>query len=138
MNFARQRLSQILLSFAMMALLLASVGLPHFGMAMSMDEQGNMAMDCYMPGMTVACNMTALEHIASWQSAFASVVQQYGSTLLLVLLSMAIVFAVWVRQQYPPPRNHFAYRHRLRHLHKLPQSSLQELFSNGILHPKVF
>jgi hypothetical protein len=120
--------------------LAAAFGAPHFGMTMSMDEHGNMTMtDCYMPGMTVMCNMSALEHIASWQSAFTSIVQEYGSTLLLLLLFAVIAIAsVWVRQQYPPPKNLTTYLYRIRQTHSLPQTSQQELFSNGILHPKIF
>lgn len=121
-------------------LLVGVMGLPHFGMSMSMDEHGNMTMtDCYMPGMTAMCNMSAIEHIASWQSAFASIVQEYGSTLLLLLLFAVIAIAiVWVRQQYPPPKNLNVYRYRVRQEHRLPPAPLQELFSSGILHPKIF
>lgn len=141
MSLGEHALAKSLLSMAAMTLfLLAAFGAPHFGMSMTMDDQGNMTMsDCYMPGMTAICNMTAIEHIASWQSTFVSIVQEYGSTMLLLLLFAVIAIAiVWVRQQYPPPKNRNVYRYRVRQARRLPLTLLQELFSNGILHPKIF
>ncbi len=142
MFFRKYLCAKTLISTAVIVLFLAAAfGAPHLGMTMTMDEHGTMTMsDCYMPGMTAVCNMNALEHIASWQSAFASTLQEYGSTLLLLLLFAATAFMiVWVRQQYPPPRNLNVYRYRARQTRSLlPPTPLQELFSSGILHPKLF
>lgn len=136
----KRNFSQILLSFAVVALLLISAGLPHFGMTMSMDMDGNMTMtDCYMPGMTAICNMTPLEHVASWQSMFTSTPVQSFMLLLLSLVLTALVGFLWTRQEHSPPllqRKHPVFSRRREYI---PQhTSLQELFSQGILNPKLF
>lgn len=131
---------KILMSMGIIALLVSASGLPHFGMSMTMgmDENGNMSMDCYMPGMTAVCNMTPLEHVSSWQSMFTSIPTQ--STALMLLLAMfAIVGVIWTRHTHSPPQSQqifsrFSHRRGYIPLH----SALQELFSNGILNPKTF
>lgn len=131
----------VLMTLAVLAILLIGVsGVPLLGMDMTMGENGTMTMsDCYIPGMTAICNMTAIEHIASWQGTFVSIVQGYSSTLLLLSLFVAVAFAVvWARQQYPPSRSLATYRYRVREAHSLIPKQLQELFSQGILNPKLF
>lgn len=122
-------------------LLMGARGLPHFGMNMeNMDMDGNMTMtDCYMPGMATICNMSPLEHIASWQGMFASLpTQSSGITLLLLLLSTVIGF-VWTRQIHSPPLELRTFSQFLRQREYVPlHSPFQELYSSGILNPKVF
>lgn len=137
---ARHMFGKALVSAGIMLLLLgAFVGLPHFGMSTTMDEHGNMTMsDCSMPGMTTLCTMSPLEHLSSWQLAFASIVQEYSSTLLMMLLVVAVALSFsWVRQHYPPSSEVRISRYRLREEY-FPPNQLQELFSDGILNPKPF
>ena len=136
----KRKSGQILLSFAVVTLLLVSAGLPHFGMTMSMDMEGNMTMtDCYMPGMTAICNMSPMEHVASWQSMFTSILTQ-GLTFSLLLLVLAAVIAFTLSKQIlspPSERQTLVFSTRRREYVPL-HSALQELFSRGILNPKLF
>ena len=133
--------SKIILVFSVAALLLAgSFGLPHLGMTMEMDMDGNMTMsDCYMPGMTVICNMTPLEHIAGWQSIFTSVPAQNSVSILLLLIAAVVIGFTWITQMHSPPvdRQRLLVYSRQREYFPL-HSQLQELFSQGILNPKLF
>jgi hypothetical protein len=72
---------------------------------------------------------TTLEHLDHWQLAFSAVVVE-----ILVFLGIAIVLSVWpilllVRQSTAPPN---ILSRRLRR-----PTMLQELFSQGLLHPKA-
>jgi len=140
MTSAFTKTSKIVLVFSVAALLLAgSFGLPHLGMAMEMDMDGNMTMsDCYMPGMTAICNMTPLEHISSWQSMFTSIPAQNLLVALLLLVLAVIVGFSWIQRTLAPPERHavrlFSHQREYIPLH----SQLQELFSQGILNPKLF
>jgi len=143
MSFSGKKLARTLLALGVVALLLsATFGIPHLGMTMTMDMDGNMTMsDCLMPGMTAVCNMTPLAHITTWQSAFAGLAQQYGTVFLLLLLSLAVVAmrVGWIRQQYPPPEALLkSFRRYVEKSRSLPVAILQELFSNGILNPKLY
>jgi hypothetical protein len=131
---------KMLLSAVIIALLIAAFGLPHFGMSMTMDmdENGNMSMDCYMPGMTAVCNMTPLEHVADWQSMFTSILSQNISILLLLAMLAAIVGFIWTRHTHSPPQKLHVSSRFIRREYIPHHTSLQELLSNGILHPKVF
>ncbi len=120
-------------------LFLGYFGMSHQGMTMGPD--GTMAMsNCpFMSGQAVVCNMNPLEHIAAWQSMFTSTFQQNGSTLILLMLAALALALVWTRSRWPTaqralrPLFHIARRETY-----LPPPLLQELFSNGILNPKIF
>ena len=120
--------------------LVSVFSLPHFTMNMSMDADGNMSMmDCYMPGMTAVCTMSPLEHIARWQGMFASTPAQ-SLTLSLLLLVLAVVLGfICIKQTHSPPLALQKARLSPRRRKYVPlHSSLQELFSSGILNPKLF
>jgi hypothetical protein len=140
MRFQARNLPKIFLCLALLVVLLISAtGLPHFGMTMSMDEHGNMAMsDCYMPGMTTLCKMNVFDHMAWWQSMFTSIPAQNILFSLLLLVAAAIVLFTWSRLAHSPPEK-LPMRFRFRQRNYIPLASpLQELFSSGILNPKLF
>jgi hypothetical protein len=140
MSISQSALAKILFSFGAVAfLLVGALGLSHFGMTMKMDMNGNMDMsDCFMPGMAAVCNMNLLEHITTWQHAFLVPPQQYGILSLLLLFIFALGTGR-VRWQYPPPENRVqTLWSRVAQSCSLPATSLQELFSDGILNPKLF
>ncbi|OGZ45525.1 MAG: hypothetical protein A3C84_04245 [Candidatus Ryanbacteria bacterium RIFCSPHIGHO2_02_FULL_48_12] len=140
MSISQSTLAKTLFSFgAVVFILMGTLGLSHFGMNMKMDMDGNMDMsDCFMPGMAAICNMSLLEHITTWQHAFLAPPQQYG-ILSLLLLFVFVLGAGHVRWQYPLPKNILqALRSRVAQSYSLPATPLQELFSDGILNPKLF
>ena len=139
MRFQGHNLTKMVFALALLTVVLMSAaGLPHFGMTMNMDEHGNMAMsDCYMPGMTTLCNMNALDHIGWWQSMFTSIPSQ-NVMLALLLLVLGVVLFVWLKQGLSPPLQ-LQTLSKFRERDYIPLStSLQELFSNGILHSKTY
>lgn len=101
---------------------------------MGMMDHHHMAMGgCpFMPGEHAICQMDAFDHISAWQSAFVSVVP----TILILSMLAAVVVLAW-RHWYPPPNlvlASVAYRERAR-ITIVPL--YQQLFSRGILNPKI-
>ena len=105
---------------------------------MGMDMSGGMT-DCpFMEHGEVICQMNLADHIGAWKSAFLSVLP--ALTLLLAAAGVAIFVASVapnllqktrylqpaIRKRFRPRTYTFSYR------------PLQELFSDGILHPKLF
>jgi len=129
-------------------LLAAFLAVSFLGVAqadMAVESDGQMSSgNCFMPGMTeVLCQMNPLEHIAAWQNMFTAIPSQNDILLLLAsLLALAFGALYIVRRSTAPPkvsvslsqRALFAYYKR----HVPIVHPLQEAFSNGILHPKVF
>ena len=125
--------------------LLAFLSLGLFGMShstMNMGPDGSMTMsNCpFMSGQAVVCNMNPLEHIAAWQSMFVTTLQQNGSDLLALLLAALALAFVWTRLLWPKlePEPAPAFSSIRRREISLPSPLFQELFSSGILNPKVF
>lgn len=111
-------------------------GLLH--MTMGMDMAGNMTGCPFMSNGEVLCSMNTLDHISAWQSAFAAVAPSFA-LLLLALGAVAIVLAVapnlLLRQRYQIRQLPRDVRERI---YTFSYRPLQELFSSGILHPKLF
>lgn len=125
--------------------LVAFSSLGFFGMShstMNMGPDGSMTMsNCpFMSGQAVVCNMSPLEHIAAWQSMFATTLQQNGSDLLALFLAALALALVWTRLLRPKlePEPAPAFSSIRRREISLPSPLFQELFSSGILNPKVF
>ncbi|HVY72754.1 MAG TPA: hypothetical protein VG984_01730 [Candidatus Paceibacterota bacterium] len=128
---------KIFIATALLAFLLfGSAGAMHFGMNMGAD--GKMA-PCPFSGEGAICTMNPLEHIAAWQNAFTTTVQnERDIAFLLIALTLLFTVGFW--------RELFTKRD-LRSLQKWHSvlreefsifDPLQEAFSNGILNPKVF
>lgn len=107
----------------------------------NMDSDGSMS-GCVMPGMATLCKMDPLEHIATWQSMFTAVPSQNDILLLLAsLLALALGALFLTHRSIAPPKVAPALQQKLFSYYKqrIPIiHPLQEAFSNGILHPKIF
>ena len=110
---------------------------------MAMVSDGQMALgNCFMHGMTEAlCQMNPLEHIAAWQSMFTAVPNQNNALMLLLALLALVLGALFLRSHRSRgtskvlvSQSSFTYYKR----HVPIISSLQEAFSSGILHPKLY
>ena len=134
MYWLKKRTLATLLTIAMIGFVLGTFGLPHLGMTMDMDGHMQMS-DCLMPGMTAICNMTPLEHVASWQSMFTNVLLQYGTVMLLLFIAFAIVWYLSHELYKPERRERFTtrYRHRERTF-----DPLRLAFARGIIHSKAY
>jgi len=133
MNKATKILSVILL-----ALFLGTMFFSLFHMSMGMDMSGGMT-DCpFMSHEEVICPMNLADHIGAWKSVFASVAPTL--TLLLAVAGVAVFVASIapnllgrVRYASPPLCRWLQTR-----IYTFSYRPLQELFSNGILHPKLY
>ena len=121
-------------------LFVSFLGVAHADMTMGPD--GQMSSNCpFMPGMATLCQMNPFEHIAAWQGMFTAVPNQNDILTILFLLAFALGVTLLVRANWSmaPPKtlasqSSFTYYKRY-----IPiMSPLQEAFSDGILHPKLF
>ena len=119
-------------------LFMSLFGVFHSSMGMSMD--GKMS-DCpFMPGMNV-CPMSPLEHATFMQGFFTNIPQQENPflTLLFSLAFAAFLSITWLKRFFlPPDLNQRALQHFYRQRSFSILRLLQELFSQGILNPKLF
>lgn len=129
-----------LMIFGMIAFLsLGFFGMSHSSMAMGPD--GNMTMsNCpFMSGQAVVCNMNPLEHIAAWQSMFTTIPQQDTVAIILMLLAALAMTLLWTHLRRPSIGSTYAPTQLFIRSDYIPLATpLQELFSNGILNPKLF
>lgn len=127
----RRRSSQVNLRAYTALLLVVVAFVVLLGMPLMLASPMHHEMSCpFMPGQAAMCRATILEHLKHWQSAFATILAE-----LLLITAFACV-ALWQRYRAPPERRFEKMRIRSR----VPDrpAFLQELFSNGILNPKVF
>ena len=121
-----------------LTLLLGTMFFSLFHMSMGMDMSGTMT-DCpFMSHEETICPMNLADHIGAWKSAFMSVLPSL--TLLLAMAGSALLLATIAPNLLKP----------IRYLSPLPLRNInqktytfshrkhQELFSNGILHPKLY
>jgi len=134
----RYNLTMKWVTFITLTLLLGVMFTSLFHMSMGMDMSGGMT-DCpFMEHGEVICPMNLADHVGAWKSAFLSVVPT------LTLLLAAAVMAVFVASVAPNLLRRISYssppRHRLLRCktYNFSYRPLQELFSAGILHPKLF
>lgn len=108
----------------------------HISMGMDMMATGS---DClYMSHQETLCPMNVLDHLGAWQSVFLSVIP---SIVLLMVAASAVSLAVFTLPHLLSPKPSpipILYRQLRERTYSFTQRFLQELFSNGILHPKVF
>jgi len=122
----------------MLLFLLGTMFVSLFHLSIGMDMTGGMT-DCpFAAHAEVICQMNVGDHIGAWKSAFLSVVP--ALTLLLVVAGIAILVASVapnllrkIRYAAPPSYRWFQAR-----TYTFSYRPLQELFSSGILHPKLF
>jgi hypothetical protein len=127
-----------ILSITLLTFFLGTMFFGLFHMSMGMDMSEGMS-DCpFMSHEEVICPMNLADHIGAWKSVFLSVAPTL--TLLLAVAGIA-VFVVSVAPnllrmtQYASPLLHRYLRTRT---YTFSYRPLQELFSNGILHPKLY
>lgn len=127
-------ISKIVLSFALVAFfLLGASNFSHAGMTTGMD--GQMA-DCpFTPGVAI-CDMNPLEMIAASQNLLTTLPQQNDLfSVLMLLIAAAVLLVSW---KPPVPRRALSRVFVPRHDYVSFSNPLQELFSNGILNPKLY
>ena len=86
----------------------------------------------FMPGEQAICQMDAFDHITAWQNAFTAVVPSF-----VVLLLVALVLYISFRWLDHPPNATNKIHLRVGNIRIKIPNLYQELFSNGILNPKI-
>ena len=133
----RSKISQAVLSFGIFAFLLVGfLSLSHIGMSMGMNNAMPMSHCPFMNEMAI-CDMSPLEHIGMWQSLFANILTPENMIFILLLLIVATL--PLSRLFFSPPKD------ILIRIRRVPDdgwtrtpSFLEQLFSQGILNPKLF
>jgi len=127
-----------IVSFTLLTFFLGAMFFSLFHMSMGMDMSGGMS-DCpFMSHEEVICPMNLADHIGAWKSAFLSVVPTL--TLLLAVAGIAVSITsvapnLLGKMQYiSPPSCRWLETKTYTFIYR----PLQELFSNGILHPKLY
>lgn len=106
--------------------------------AMEMNEDGNMD-GCPFTGKTMLCKMNILEHLSLWQSMFTVIPKK--SVVLLVLISVltaVILFNRSVLTRLLIRKQESQLLYFLQHSGLYFLNIIQEIFSQGILHPKIY
>jgi hypothetical protein len=118
--------------------LLGAMFVSLFHMSMGMDMTGSMS-DC--PSMAheeVLCPINLADHIGAWKSAFLAVTP---TIVLLLAVTGSLVFIATVAPHLFVPKREpilILSRQLRERTYTFSYRLLQELFSNGVLHPKVF
>lgn len=119
-------------------LLAAFIGPSHTMMGMEQQNDGSMG-GCLFTGMEEICLMTFAEHLLQWQNLFA--VTGTKNAFAVVLLLAVLFVAVFVFKHRRLLRFSVHTTRWRRYLWHHPDVSLfphlREVFSQGILHPKV-
>jgi len=127
-----------IVGIAILTVFLGAMFASLFHMSMGMDMAGGMT-DCpFMESGEVICPMNLADHISAWKAAFVSAAP---TVVTLMLVAGAIVFIasttpfLFAPKRRPIPIRLNVLRTRT---YSFSYRPLQELFSNGILHPKLF
>jgi len=109
-----------------------------FHLTMSMDMTGEMSGCPFTAQGETICSMSTLDHIGTWQSAFLTTVP--GLTLLLSVLAAAVVILSVAPNVLLKPKYRITAipKEIVERIYTFSYRPLQELFSSGILHPKLF
>lgn len=128
----------VILSFIVVAVF----GLGHMS-GMTANENGNMT-GCIFTGKIMLCKMSVVEHISLWQSTFTAIPQESLILLVLLVLSIAVIFAaknILVSPRLSPNAALIKELYELylrEHPDLLLFNSLKEAFSQGVLNPKIY
>ena len=132
-----RRLSEIVFSLGVLAFLFAGLlGVHHMNMAM--DADGSMD-NCPFALDGVICTMTPFEHIRIVRSLLTALSQQRDALGYLAFIVLATsLFVVVVMRVFVPPKLLYAHNYAFIRENVPSGDFLQEAFSGGLLHTKVF
>lgn len=126
-----------LLGVALITVFLGVLFLSLFNMSMNMDMSGNTSGCPFMTPEVALCS-NVLDHIGAWKSAFLTTIPGFSlflSILIATLVLSTVAPNLVFKQTY---KAHFLSREFLQRIYSFSYRRLQELFSSGILHPKLY
>jgi len=138
------RVTKSLKSILVLTILLSFLSTLFFGIFhinMDMSSEGQISQKCFMPGMSTMCQMSPIEHISAWQNMFTAIPGGINYLVVFLILFTLIISRLAllgrIRQlivSLPSLPLLILYRKRY---FPIP-SYIQEAFSSGILHPKLY
>lgn len=135
------KFSKILLILTTISFLwLGTFGLLSHMSEMRSDNQMTMG-GCLFDGQEEICNMDFSEHLSVWQSVLTSLPQNFGLLNMLILAIVLVVIIPFLHDPLSRLSERIRFRYKL-YIKQHPQINLfnfiQEIFSQGILNPKLF
>jgi hypothetical protein len=111
-------------------------GLFHISTGTDMSED---MMGCpFVSGQEAVCTMVVTDHISAWQATFMAVIPAF-SLFMLGAVGAVIVYSSAAHLFIKLSSGLLLlFRYCINKVYTFPRRPLQELFSNGILHPKLF
>lgn len=139
MDIAIKSFSRFLLVLGLVSFLLAAfIGPSHTMVGMEPQSDGSMG-GCLFTGMEDICLMTFAEHLLEWQNLFA--VTGAKDALALVLFLAVLFVSAFVFKRHLLLRFSYYVTRWRQYLWHHPDVALfphlREVFSQGILHPKI-
>jgi len=116
-----------------------AIAIGNFSHQVSSSHLSNEVSDCLlMISEKGICSMSAIDHISAWKSTFLSVVPTF-SLLVLTLLGLALPFLHTLHRIFRNiHQNQLPLRALAEQTYSFSCRQFQDLFSDGILHPKLF
>ncbi len=128
-----KKITSLLLGLLLLGVMFG--GIFHVSHEMSIsNEQGGCS---FMSPTESVCSMTALDHITAWKNIYTTTVPALftlSALLIFAIVLIALPPHVLKRNIYRLPQ---LFRYHYTHHYTFPHRPLQELFSSGILHPKL-
>lgn len=139
--FANKNLVKIVLILATISFMwLGTFGLLNHMTGMKSDNQMNME-GCLFNGQEEICNMDFSEHLSVWRSMVTSLPQNFGLLNILLLVIVFVVIIPFLHDPLSKLSKKIRSRYKL-YIRQHPQINLfnfiKEIFSQGILNPKLF
>lgn len=119
-----------------LTILLTSMTLSLFHVSTEMSTHDFMKNCPFMTYEEVLCPMNSIEHIGMWKSFFLATIPTIILLLVAVVIAGGIIPSFLFKIKYRIEQRYCRYTKE--RIYTFSYRILQEFFSNGILHPKVF
>lgn len=106
------------------------------GVFLAAGTRDGAMLSCPFSHGSAICAMNAFEHIAAWKTLFAGLPQKSAALLAILIFAFAAAFFA-PRRESPADKSLIAFR-RFFLIFRPVFNYLREIFSRGILHPKIY
>lgn len=117
-------------------ILFALAAFSGMGAFLAAGTQDGAMMSCPFSHGSAMCAMNAIEHITAWKALFAGLPQKSAALLTILIFIFAAAFSA-PRREPPADKSLIAFR-RFFLIFRPVFDYLREIFSRGILHPKIY
>ena len=125
-----------LLSFTLIIFFVGTMFFGLFNLSTGMDMTGGESSCLFMSHGENICTMNFAEHIGAWQKTFLTMAP---SALWLMVTASVLLYSLPPNLLFKPILSKLTLvKRRKEYVYSFSRRVLQEFFSNGILHPKLF